>query len=100
MSRARARAARALRTLRTHLGEVDVTADAEGLARWLEGFHPRSWIEVDARPVAALVDGEDGAEDVRLGLESLTAGEATGVAAAYARLRRRSRRLEELSVSS
>jgi hypothetical protein len=100
MSRARARAARALRTLRTHLGELDVTADAEGLARWLEGFHPRSWVEVDARPVAALVGGEDGAEDVRLGLESLTAGEGAAVAAAYARLRRRSRRLEELSVSS
>ncbi|HEY6797352.1 MAG TPA: hypothetical protein VI248_21970 [Kineosporiaceae bacterium] len=100
MARARARAARVLRTLRTHLGELDVTADAEGLARWLEGFHPRSWVEVDARPVAVLVDGEDGADDVRLGLESLTAGEAEAVAAAYQRLRRRSRRLEDLSVSS
>jgi hypothetical protein len=100
MARARARAARALRTLRAHLGELDVTADAEGLARWLEAFHPRSWVEIDARPVAALVDGEDGADDIRLGLDSLTVGEAAAVAAAYQRLRRRSRRLEELSVSS
>jgi len=100
MSRARARAARALRTFRAHLGELDVTADAEGLARWLESFHPRSWVEIDARPVAALVGGDDGAEDVRLGLDSLTAGEAAAVAAAYQRLRRRSRRLEELSLSS
>jgi hypothetical protein len=100
MARARARAARALRTLRSHVGELDVTADSEGLARWLEGFHSRSWVEVDARPVSALVGGEDGAEDVRLGLESLTAGEAVAVAAAYQRLRRRSRRLDDLSVSS
>jgi len=100
MARARARAARALRTFRAHLGELDVTADAEGLARWLESFHPRSWVEVDARPVAALVDGDDGAEDIQLGLDSLTAGEAAAVAAAYQRLRRRSRRLEELSLSS
>lgn len=100
MSRARARAARSLKTLRTHLGELDVTADAEGLARWLEAFHPRSWVEVDARLVAALVGGEDGADDVRLGLESLTTGEAAAVAAAYQRLRRRSQRLEELSLSS
>jgi hypothetical protein len=100
MSRARARAARSLRTLRTHLGDLDVTADAEGLARWLEVFHPRSWVEVDARPVAALVGGDDGAEDVRLGLESLTAGDTVAVAAAYQRLRRRSRRLDEASVSS
>jgi hypothetical protein len=100
MSRARARAARSLRTLRAHLGDLDVTADAEGLARWLEFFHPRSWVEVDARPVAALVDGDDGAEDIRLGLESLTAGDTVAVAAAYQRLRRRSRRLDEASVSS
>jgi hypothetical protein len=46
------------------------------------------------------VDGDDGADDVRLGLDSLTAGEAAAVAAAYQRLSRRSRRLEELSVSS
>ena len=100
MSRARARTARVLRTLRSGLGDVDVTADTEGLARWLEGFHPRSWVEVDARPVAALVGGEDGAEDIRLGLECLTAGDTAGLAAAYQRLRRRSRRLEEMSLSS
>jgi hypothetical protein len=100
MARARARTARALRTFRSGLGEVDVTADAEGLARWLDGFHPGSWVEIDTRPVAALVGGEDGAEDIRLGLECLTVGDATGLAAAYQRIRRRSRRLEEMSLSS
>lgn len=100
MSRARARAARALRALRSRLGVVDLTLDVELLARWLEQFHPRSWVELDTRPVAALVDGEDGAEDVRLGLESLTAGDVAGLAAAYRRVSRRSHRLEQLSVSS
>jgi hypothetical protein len=100
MSRARVRAARALRTLRSGLGETEVTEEVEELARWLEQFHPRSWAELDARPVAALVDGEDGAEDVRLGLECLAAGDAAGVAAAYQRVSRRSHRLEQLSVSS
>jgi hypothetical protein len=100
ISRARGRAARVLKALRVGLGEADVTVEAEALARWLEGFHGRSWVEVDARPVARLVEGDDGAEDVRLGLESLTVGDASGVAAAYKRLRRRSQRLVELSVSS
>jgi hypothetical protein len=100
MSRARARAARALRALRSGLGVVDLTLDVEVLARWLEQFHPRSWVELDTRPVAALVDGEDGAEDVRLGLESLTVGDVAGLAAAYQRVSRRSHRLEQLSVSS
>lgn len=100
MSRARARAARTLRALRSGLGEVEVTQDVEVLARWLEQFHPRSWVEVDTRPVADLVDGDDGADDVRLGLESLTAGDAAGVAAAYQRVSKRSHRLEQLSVSS
>jgi hypothetical protein len=100
MSRSRARTARALRALRSALGEVDVAIEVEKLARWLEQFHPRSWVELDARPVAALVDGEDGAEDVRLGLESLTVGDATSLAAAYRRVSRRSHRLKQLSVSS
>ncbi|HEX2808095.1 MAG TPA: hypothetical protein VHN80_18175 [Kineosporiaceae bacterium] len=100
MSRARSRAARTLRTLRSGLGDVDVTLDVEGLARWLEHFHPRAWVELDARPVAALVGGQDGADDVQLGLECLTVGDASGVAAAYQRLRRRSRTLHDLSHSS
>jgi hypothetical protein len=100
MSQARSRAARTLRTLRGGLGDVDVTLDVEGLARWLEHFHPRAWVELDARPVAALVGDQDGAEDVRLGLECLTVGDASGVAAAYQRLRRRSRTLQDLSHSS
>ena len=94
------RAARTLQAVREGLGEAGVTEEAEELTTWLAQFDPESWVEVDARPVAALVGGEDGADDVRLGLECLTVGDAAGVAAAYRRMSKRSHRLEELSVSS
>jgi hypothetical protein len=100
MAAARARAARALKTLRRTLGTVDVTAEVEAVARWLEAFHPRAVVELDARRVAALVDGEDGAADVRLGLDCLADGDVTGAAAAYKRLTRRSARLSGISRSS
>src|SRR4029079_8952784 len=47
MSAARRRVARALRTLTTHLGDLDVVEEVEELARWLEEFHARSWLELD-----------------------------------------------------
>lgn len=100
MSTARSRAARALRTLRLGVGETEVTAEVEIMARWLEAFHPRSWVEVDTRAVVSLTGGEDGAEDVRLGLECLASGDATGAAAAYHRLTTRQRLLDDLSRSS
>ncbi len=97
MARARARAARALRALRQGLDGAEVTAEVEVVARWLESFHPRSWVELDTRSVAALVGTEDGVDDVRLGLECLSEHDVTGLAAAYQRLRRRSARLEQIS---
>lgn len=100
MSTARSRAARALRTLRLGIGESDLTADTELLARWLESFHPRAWVEVDASVILGLTGGDDGADDVRLGLECLAAGDATGAAASYHRLTNRQRLLDELSRSS
>ena len=97
MARARSQAARALRTSRLAPVAEEVALELEVLARWLEGFHPRSWLELDARPVAALVGGDDGIDDVRLGMECLTSGDADGAAAAYQRLRRRSRALTGIS---
>lgn len=99
MAAARARAARALKTLRRGLGEVEVTAETELVARWLEAFHPRAVVELDGRSVAALVEGEDGASDVQLGLACLAEGDTTGAAAAYSRLMRRSVRLAGISRS-
>lgn len=97
MSGARARAARALRTLRAGLPGSAITAEVEVLARWLEGFHARSWLELDGRLVAALVGGDDGMDDVRMGLECLADADTAGVAAVYQRLRRRSRWLTDIS---
>lgn len=100
MSRARGRAARVLRTLRTGLGDVEVTVEVEVLARWLESFHPRAWLELDGRNVAALMGGDDGAGDVRLGLRCLAMGDARGAAAAYQLMRRKSRWLADIARSS
>lgn len=99
MSRARSRAARALKLLREHFDDAQVTEEVEDVARWLEDFHPRSLIELDERCTAA-VAGPGGVEDVLMGLQSLAEGDATGVAAAYQRLDRRSRRLQGLSRAS
>ncbi len=99
MAAARSRAARALRVLRDGGSVAGLGGEVESVARWLEDFHPRSLVEVDDAEVAALLD-DDGAEDVRLGLEALEAGEVTAVAAAYRRLARRGERLRLLSRAS
>lgn len=97
MARARAQSARVLRTLRAALPGTDPTVEVEVLARWLEGFHPRSWLELDARAVVSLLSGDDGMDDVRLGMECLASGDGVGAAAAYQRLRQRSRALTDIS---
>jgi hypothetical protein len=99
MSRCRTRAARVLRTLRRGLGELPVTAGVASTARWLEAFHPRSAVEVDLRSVTALV-GEDGRDDVQLGLEAVVEGDAATMAAAYRRIRRRDEILRDISRAS
>lgn len=100
MARARARGAGAARTLRARLGSGGLVEEVDAVTGWLGEFHPRSWVELDDGPVARLVDGDDAVEDVRMGLESLAAGDTTSVAAAYRRLRRRTERLAALSRAS
>jgi hypothetical protein len=94
---ARTQAASASRITRTAPAIEAVAMELEVLARWLESFHPRSWLELDVRPVAALVGGEDGIDDIRLGMECLTSGDTGGAAMAYQRLRRRSQALTDIS---
>jgi len=100
MCGARARAARGLRTLRRVLGDSEIAVEIEIVGRWLEEFHPRGWLEIDGTKVARLVGGEDGVDDVSWGLECLESGDSTGAAAAYQRIRRRSRMLVSLSRAS
>ena len=47
MVQARRRLARALRTLREHIGEGPLTEGLVDVGRWLEEFHPRSLVELD-----------------------------------------------------
>jgi hypothetical protein len=91
MVEARRRIARALRTLRRTLDEGPVIDGVEDLGRWLEGFHPRSWVELDYGGVVHLMDdqalGEDcSAEDVAAAIAALEAGDGDAAGEAYERL--------------
>jgi hypothetical protein len=97
MAGARAQAARARRTMQATMAGTELAAEVEVVARWLEGFHPRSWVELDVRPVAALIGGDDGLDDVRFGLDCLARGDSRGAELAYQRLRQRSRVLTDIS---
>jgi hypothetical protein len=80
MSAARRRVARALRTLTLHLGRIDVVDEVEELARWLEEFHARSWVELDYGGLGRLL-GADGVAadtsvaDVAAAVAALGAGD-------------------------
>ncbi len=105
MSTARRRAARALRTARTSLGDLDLVAEIEDVARWLEEFDPRSVVELDYAGLAELVGeehlaGDDSASDVAEGLAALAEGDATSAAAAYRRWTTRWRRVQLLARAS
>lgn len=89
MSGARRRVARALRTLRASVGEVDIADDVEVLGRWLEEFHARSWLELDYAGVARLL-GADGVQadtsvaDVAAAVAALAADDEDGALSRYA----------------
>ena len=92
MSAARRRVARALRTLRTRLGDLDVELDVvdqlEDLGRWLEEFHARSWVELDYAGLARLLGPEVVAEDtsvadVAAAVAALGAGDEEGAVLTY-----------------
>jgi hypothetical protein len=105
MSAARRRAAVALRTAREALGDLDLVAEIEDVARWLEQFDPRSRVELDYAGLADLVGEEhlasdDSASDVAEGLAALAEGDATSAAAAYRRWTTRWRRVQLLSRAS
>jgi hypothetical protein len=92
MSRARRRAARALSVLRRSLGGgVGVVVAVEGMARWLEEFHPRSLVELDYGGLVALLDDEalradHSAADVAATLAALASGDGAGAGRAYERV--------------
>jgi len=92
MSAARRRVARALRTLRLRLGDLDLQLDVidelEELGRWLEEFHARSWVELDYAGLARLLGPEVVAEDtsvadVAASVAALGAGDEEGAVLTY-----------------
>lgn len=91
MVEARRRVARALRTLRETVDEGPLTEGLLDVGRWLEEFHPRSWVELDygglvhALPPGDLED-DHSAADVAAGVEALRRGDGVAAGEAYARL--------------
>jgi hypothetical protein len=91
MSAARRRVARALRTLRTHLGDIEGVDELEEQARWLEEFHARSWLELDYAGLASLLGAQGRAEDtsvadVAASVAALAAGDSDTAGETYQRV--------------
>jgi hypothetical protein len=88
MSSARRRVGRSLRTLRRSVGEITYVDDLEDVGRWLEDFHPRSWLELDYGGLARLLGpeglaGDRSVEEVTAALEALAGGDEPTATAAY-----------------
>lgn len=99
MSRARRRTAKALDVLRRTVEEGPVTAGVEEVGRWLEGFHPRSVVELDYGGLAHLLDDaeltqDESARDVGGALAALAEGDTDRAAVAYARVTSRIKALQ------
>ncbi|MFF5252262.1 hypothetical protein ACFY4K_09415 [Streptomyces leeuwenhoekii] len=91
MVQARRRVARALRALREAVDEGPLIDGLVDVGRWLEEFHPRSYVELDygglvhALPAGELED-DHSAADVAEGIEALRHGDEAAAGAAYGRL--------------
>jgi hypothetical protein len=88
MSAARRRVGRSLRTIRRAVGDILYVDDLETLGRWLEDFHPRSWLELDYGGLARLlgVEGlalDTSVEEVAAALDALAEGDEPGAAVSY-----------------
>nr|WP_202538564.1 hypothetical protein [Streptomyces sp. SID8379] len=91
MVQARRRVARGLKALRDAIDEGPMIDGLVDVGRWLEEFHPRSYVELDygglvhALP-ADFLDEDHSAADVAEGIAALRSGDGDGAGEAYARL--------------
>lgn len=105
MAQARRRVARGLRTLRDALEEGPLIDGLVDVGRWLEEFHPRSFVELDygglvhAVPEGQLAEDHSAAE-VAEGLAALRDGDGERAGAAYERLSERWRAVRERQFAS
>ncbi|GAB2733014.1 hypothetical protein [Streptomyces bullii] len=101
MVQARRRVARGLRALKEAMDEGPLIEGLVDVGRWLEEFHPRSYVELDygglvhALPAGALED-DHSAADVAEGIAALRRGDGPAAGAAYGRLVERWRSVRDL----
>ncbi|GAA1426144.1 hypothetical protein GCM10009601_34430 [Streptomyces thermospinosisporus] len=101
MVEARRRVARGLRALKNAMDEGPLIDGLVDVGRWLEEFHPRSYVELDygglvhALPSGALED-DHSAADVAEGIAALRVGDRERAGAAYGRLVERWRAVRDL----
>lgn len=91
MVQARRRVARGLKALRDAVDEGPLIDGLVDVGRWLEEFHPRSYVELDYGGLVYVLppdhlDEDHSAADVAEGIEALRRGDADGASEAYARL--------------
>nr|WP_203645555.1 hypothetical protein [Streptomyces sp. SID14478] len=91
MVQARRRVARGLRALKDAVEESPLIDGLMDVGRWLEEFHPRSYVELDYGGLVHalppdLLDADRSAADVAEGIEALRDGDGAAAGEAYARL--------------
>jgi hypothetical protein len=105
MVEARRRIARSLRVLRSTVEDGPLALGVEKLGRWLEEFHPRSYLELDYGGLVHLLDEEalaqdHSARDVTDGLAALATGDSGRAVRAYERMMGRWRTVRALERAS
>lgn len=101
MVQARRRVARGLRALKDAIEEGPLIDGLVDVGRWLEEFHPRSFVELDygglvhALPTGEL-EGDHSAADVAEGIDALRRGDRRAAGEAYGRLVERWRSVRDL----
>jgi len=91
MAQARRRVARGMQVLRRSFHEGPLVDGVVEVGRWLEEFHPKSYVELDYGGLVHLLDDtvledDQSAGDVHAALAGLAAGDAQAAADAYRRL--------------
>lgn len=105
MGNARRRVARALAILRRTVEDEDVVEGVEDLGHWLEGYHPRSLIELDYGGLVSLFDDADlesdeSAADIQHAVACLAEGETDEATETYSRVATRWGAVRSLEVAN
>ncbi|MFC0582135.1 hypothetical protein [Micrococcoides hystricis] len=83
---ARERVKKACSIMALHAPDLPLLEDLMELSQWFEQFHQDSVVELDYGNLARYVYPDDSLDDIQAGLEALSEGDMTAVAAAHRRL--------------